>query len=980
MPVHQGLSNPFIQTFQEDKTGMIWMGTAQGLNRFDGQRYIHYNDAPNNPNRIPASFIHTIIPLTKDSLLIFAKQELFLLHTTTNEVTDLLTNSTTLKGHKVNDIFQAPDDCVWVLTYQNSSRYLSYWTPPNEWTVVDSMADVLIRWSQVRVEASGELWWIEPDGRLRCYDADKRMDRERNFSAHFLPVSNRRFGKMLVDDIRKGVWLLTYQQPDHGQLAFYNPDLDSLLYFEQPLPFFPNSAYQDHLGNCWFYRNAARGLFKLTPENEIIDYSERLLNTSPYNRIISMYEDEHQLMWVATDQCIFRFSNQKSPFQQLFTDLAFRPTSIFEQSGKIIAQSYAQNYLLQYNETTQQTTKTYLSTDADKPYRRPIAGREFVQQDSLAWGVVGPFSGAEKGGMASIDLVHQRLTIDSQVTPEYMGTEYVVAMVAKDGTIIYCWAPKDIFRYDPTRKAVERLLPKGTISSSFTHSKCLAESKDGTIWLGTFRNGLLRIRPHEKIEKHYTSRSTPAISNDYVNDVYEEPSGEVLWAVTYYGLNRIDLVTDSVEVFTTEQGLSSNLIYNILPYGDHHLVLSTDFGLSIFDKRTQSFYNYYAGDGLSSNHFVLGTPLISEAGKYYFPTQNGITAFFPEELLQQDVNIPFRLSRFAYYDEKSREVIEKEIELGGIYEFTLPPRTEYFQAEFALLSYHFSDQNRYKSRLEGAETDWRQLNNNGYVRYNQLSAGDYTLRIQAANANGHWNAKELQLKIHVEQVFYKTWWFILLCVLTGIAIVVTALQFWVRQKLKVVQIRSQISSDLHDEIGTSLAHLSMVMNAVEVNADSTSQTYFQKSTLIVQSVISKIRDVVWAIDAQNDESIHLIDRMEDFAYDMLTARDIQYTFQHNLPKNLLLRPLLRQNCYLIYKEAITNIIRHSNATQVNISLTKQKNQLALSVQDNGKQNITSPKSSGSGLKNMQLRAERIRGTVASHHTENGFEVCLIVSV
>ena len=200
------------------------------------------------------------------------------------------------------------------------------------------------------------------------------------------------------------------------------------------------------------------------------------------------------------------------------------------------------------------------------------------------------------------------------------------------------------------------------------------------------------------------------------------------------------------------------------------------------------------------------------------------------------------------------------------------------------------------------------------------------------------------------------------------------------QQLKLQSMRSQISSDLHDEIGSSLTHLSMIMNSVKVKEDESSKKYFQKGNEVLTGAISKIRDVVWAIDARNDQTGDLLDRMEDFAFDMLKSKDIDYQFTTNgLNRKTTLPPLIRQNIYLIFKEAMTNIVKHSNARKVSIDCSKNGTQLRLNILDNGSLE-EGQKVSGSGLSNMELRAKRIDASLKIEGTSKGFAVSLELDV
>lgn len=202
-----------------------------------------------------------------------------------------------------------------------------------------------------------------------------------------------------------------------------------------------------------------------------------------------------------------------------------------------------------------------------------------------------------------------------------------------------------------------------------------------------------------------------------------------------------------------------------------------------------------------------------------------------------------------------------------------------------------------------------------------------------------------------------------------------------RQTLEMEKMRSRISADLHDEVGSSLSHLNLLVGSFDLeNSPAETARNVEKSKDIMQKTASDIRDVVWAIDARRDKISDLLDRMEDFAFDLLATRQIQTHFSSDgLDREAVLNPFIRQNIYLIFKEAINNIAKHSTATEVKISLKKdlkQKNAaLEMEILDNGK-TAKAAKVKGLGMESMQVRAKRIGGDLVVEQTEDGFSVRL----
>lgn len=200
-----------------------------------------------------------------------------------------------------------------------------------------------------------------------------------------------------------------------------------------------------------------------------------------------------------------------------------------------------------------------------------------------------------------------------------------------------------------------------------------------------------------------------------------------------------------------------------------------------------------------------------------------------------------------------------------------------------------------------------------------------------------------------------------------------------QQNLRLERMRTSIASDLHDEVGSSLSRLNFLIGSLDMEA-APQRTFqnIEKSKEIMQKTASDIRDVVWAVDARRDKTGDLLDRMEDFAFDMFNARNIGCQFSTDgIGREAVLNPFVRQNIYLIFKESVNNIAKHSNATEVRVALAQKNGALEMRVSDNGT-TANPSKVKGQGLENMQLRAQRVGGTLDVRQEATGFTVRLRV--
>ena len=194
------------------------------------------------------------------------------------------------------------------------------------------------------------------------------------------------------------------------------------------------------------------------------------------------------------------------------------------------------------------------------------------------------------------------------------------------------------------------------------------------------------------------------------------------------------------------------------------------------------------------------------------------------------------------------------------------------------------------------------------------------------------------------------------------------------QLVKYQKLRTQISSDLHDDVGTILSAMAFQTEILELEQDPSEKDKFKKITDMSRLALGRMRDTVWAIDSRKDNAESLVDRMEDFLFDVFEGQEIDYTFNKSiLSKDLKIRPDIRQTVYLVFKEAVTNALKHSTGDQINIALDLTGKGFGLTVHDNGAVDTSTIKKSGLGLSNMQARAEKIDADFSLSY-DDGFRV------
>ncbi len=188
--------------------------------------------------------------------------------------------------------------------------------------------------------------------------------------------------------------------------------------------------------------------------------------------------------------------------------------------------------------------------------------------------------------------------------------------------------------------------------------------------------------------------------------------------------------------------------------------------------------------------------------------------------------------------------------------------------------------------------------------------------------------------------------------------------------------RTRIASDLHDEVGSMLSGLSMQAELLEMTSTDKDNTTLQHIGDISRTAVSKMRDLVWSIDSRRDKVKNLLDRMREHADDLLQPREISCRFElGDLPLEKKLPVDMRQHLFLIFKEALNNVARHSKATEVKVRFGNFDGKLVLCIHDNGTSQKNEKIATGLGLSNMEMRAAKL-GANLQVERHDGFSIRL----
>jgi len=268
----------------------------------------------------------------------------------------------------------------------------------------------------------------------------------------------------------------------------------------------------------------------------------------------------------------------------------------------------------------------------------------------------------------------------------------------------------------------------------------------------------------------------------------------------------------------------------------------------------------------------------------------------------------------------------------------------------------------YHYRLEGLQSRWFKTSY-PVVNFQHLAGGEYTFRFKS-ESDGLMSS-ETSVRIIAKQAFWQKWWFwpliaIYVILILGIGIYLFFM-YDIRQKLRLHHVRNQIASDLHDEVGSNLNSIAIFVELLrkKVMAENPELLpILDKITSNSEETVTLMKDTVWAINPLNDSTEKLIDRMHSFGAEILSARGIAFEFESekDLKKDIFSMEQ-RRNLYLVYKEAINNIAKHSSASRAKCLITYSENEVKVAISDNGKGFDFKQSFEGNGLKNFKIRSQ-----------------------
>lgn len=899
-----GLPQNGISAVVQTPDGYLWLATAEGVVRFDGVRFTAFDNS--NTNEIKSNNIQALLVDRTGALWIGThggglscyKNGRFSLYSTQDGLSD---------SH-IKSLFEDRDGNLWAGT--------------------DGGGLNLFR-----------------DGRFTIYTTKEGLPDNRIWA--------------LTEDLAGNLWIGT-----SGGLARFKDGHFTSYRVQDGLPDNRVQALcRDSEGNLWLGMREGLSRFR---EGHFTNYSQK--DGLKHNNIMALYQDSVATMWIGTiGGGLYRYKDGRFDACAAADGLANDEIQAIYQApgGDLwLGTSGGGLALLRSGRFSVYTTENGLAHN--------MVGAIFEDAAGSVW------VGTREGLNRFTDGVFSTYTTQGQL---YRGVSGIYP--DRVGNLWLTMASNQIIRLSDRRSSVD----DGKWTTIFNRSTVFLEDRAGNTWFGTSYDGLYRVYDGQSTVYH----KQDGLADDYVDVMYEDREGDI-WIGTRGGLSRFKdgsfttwtaregfagnhilsfyedktgvlwvgthgdglfrLKDGQFAIITTRNGLYDNLAHQILEDDNGNLWMSGNKGIyraslkelnDFADGRisTVNSFAYGAADGMLSRECNGANPagVKTRDGRLWFPTIQGVVVIDPRNLNQQPPHIAIEQVSIDHALRPVGEAIEMRPGQGNL------------EIQYTALSWSRPQQIRFKYQLVGLDHEWVDAGTRRTAYYPHLPPGQYTFRVIADNGEGIWNLEGQNLSLVVLPPFYRTWWFtmVLLVSVAGVALLGYKLRVNQLERAREVQEtfsrrlidsqeqeRQRIAAELHDSLGQNLL---VIKNRAAI-AKLTSKDLpaaFQQLDQIADSTmqaIQEVRQIAYDLRPHHLNNIGLTRSLEEMLRRVEEASGLGIACEIEMLDGALPKEA-EINIYRIVQEAVSNIVKHAQATRAGVEIERREDRLLLAIRDNG---------------------------------------------
>ncbi len=778
LSVEKGLSQSTVYCTYQDSQGYIWVGTEDGLNKYDGYTFDIYKFDPTDSTTLSNNIVRCIFEDKQNELWIGTDNGLNKFNPSNGSFTryqNIPGNSSTLSSNIITSITQDNKNEIWIGTNNGLNKLDLGSEIFSSFHSVDGNTNSL---SSNFISAvyffNNKLWVGTASNGLNQFDIETHLSKRISSSSQSALsdnevscISSDKKGNLWVGTLNGGVNIIS----SNGKISRFNMSngLSSNSVF---------TIHEDNFGTMWLgtFGGGLDALNLLT--NKIINYHRESQNSESIssNKIYHLFEDKAGTIWISTANGLSFYNRTIAKFTTLKindNDDAASNNSIFsiceDKQGNVWTGSLGSG-LNVFSRNENRFVNEKFPSISNPLLRFSNVFSITVDKNDIVW--IGT-----SDGLLSYNKTNGSIA-EYKTSNGGLSNNYVRCVIEdKSGQL---WIGThgggiDKLNKDSGKSKIYKKINGDNSSLSSDVVVSIYEDKKGQLWIATYGGGLCLF--NQKTEKFTTFKNNPAdnksISSNFIHSIFEDINGK-LWIGTYGGgLNIYDSQKKSFTHYTERDGLPNNIINSIISDSNNNIWLSTNNGvckLNIHNDQkllTADSRTYNIQDGLQ-NKFNENSSFLGKGGWLYFGGSNGLNVFHPDSIVDNTVIPPVVITRFYLFEKPAR----MDTLITSKHTLHLNYTQNFFSFEFAALNYLFPDKNRYAYMMENLNDEWTYSGTRRYATYTNIDPGEYIFRVKACNNDGVWNETGIAIKITIDPPIWKTKWFIAL-----FALLITGLIF-----------------------------------------------------------------------------------------------------------------------------------------------------------------------------------------------------------
>lgn len=953
--LEDGLSQSSITAITQDNVGYMWFGTMDGLNRYDGKTVDQFDFNPFKDNTVSGDHISQLHCDKNGKLWILTSSSLDIMDLKTSKVTHI-SELPSFRGDKSKYIPYR----IWV-----KEKY-SYCFGKDGFERISQKGN---SYSRVKIPL------LHNDKKLIVYsivDTPHGLFLGTNCGVfNFTKDSLKQINEVSPQEYANNlIWhnnylysssknKLNWSHPLTGKSGFIltgtgqGSEITSMLV--------------DNRGKLWVGTNGA-GLFRFYLETGI-PVQDKQYTDEPgkrfslrCNNISELYQGstpEEDIVWIGTrDAGAVSYSYSKNSFT-LYSSGISESANFFgtvkDKSGTIYSSTNTGLYII---EPSKKPVFLTIPQEGDGMMDRPIESI-YCDDNNNVW----------LGTGNTLSMIKDKKIISVKEKVFDAKNPHIMKIASYDDSTLFIGTSHGPVLYSISQNRIFALpytLAKKEMP--FTSAGSFLKDSKGNTWIGT-NSGLYKADKNNKLT-HYKNdpEDDHSLLNNIVMDIRETAKGEILVATTKGLTMLIPSGADyKIENYYKPDGLLNNFLYSLLPDRQGNFWVSTNFGIACFNPEKRTFRSYHAADGIFINEFNSGGAYATADGELLFGGIGGLIGFLPENITHSKVHPAVTL--------RSVTINQEKIPFPAGQEFSiLTHNKNNIQLEFSVIDFSEEGRARLLYKLND-DQHWLIVNGSNTISLANLAPGDYKLMVKASNRDGIETKNPVLLRFTIEPPFWKTWWFYSSVGFVFLIGAWTIYRINLKKKIRAIQERERIREeeneklrknaalDLHDEFGNGLTRISMLVEMAKLKVNGTNDA--AKILDIISDNSSRLyqgtKDYIWSINTGNDNLYEVIIRIKDYGDELFYGRNMSFNISglSDELKTLKQVPGTGRNVAMIFKEALSNIVKHSNATEVQLTVERNGSQVSLCLTDNGNGFDAGKAGSGFGLGNMKQRASRV---------------------